>query len=339
MSLDPQAESLQSALQAAVLAGWRSAANSDPSTPNQTTTGPVAVAYSGGVDSTALLHTMTKLGLPVQAVHVNHQLQDVAADWPAHCRRVCAMLGVPLTVLTVHVDRSDGTGLEAQARAARYSAIGQWMLNSGITQLWLGHHRDDQVETVLLQLLRGSGLKGIAGMPPVGPWPSAQYSHQLIRPLLQWSKEDLRTCVALAGLPCVDDPSNSDVSLRRNWLREVMLPQLRSQFPQTDHAVLRLGEHFQEFFAQRDATQGPLLDQLLDQQGRLKLAAWQMLEELLQRDILHTWLGQHGIRCGRDALIELHRQLTHTDKGGVRQVKAGWAVRVHRGWVSVVTQE
>src|SRR3546814_88459 len=127
---------------------------------------PLCVAFSGGPDSTALLHALA--GLPqarahgLRALHVDHGLHADSATWAEHCRRFCAALEVPCNVLRVQVQRVSGSGLEAAARDARYAALaaqlheGEWLL--------LGHHRDDQVETVLLKLLRGAGPEGLGGM-------------------------------------------------------------------------------------------------------------------------------------------------------------------------------
>jgi tRNA(Ile)-lysidine synthase len=148
----------------------------------------VTVAYSGGLDSTVLLAALcrSRLSLPLRAAHVDHGLHERSAEWSAHCARVAAALGVELVAVRVAVDRSTGEGLEAAAREARYRALrellvkGEWLLTA--------HHADDQLETLLLRMLRGTGVRGLRGILPFAPFGVGW----LGRPLLSFMRAELR---------------------------------------------------------------------------------------------------------------------------------------------------
>lgn len=199
--------------------------------------GPVCVAYSGGLDSTVLLHWLAaqpavrERGL--RAVHVHHGLQAQADDWAAHCRASCAALNVPLDVRRVRVAAEAGLGPEAAARQARRAAFaavlqpGEWLA--------LAQHRDDQAETFLLRALRASGPDGLAAMRPLGPFAAGL----LWRPLLDTPRAALLAWAQAHGLRWIEDPSNADTALDRNFLRHRLLPLLRERWPQADAAFAR----------------------------------------------------------------------------------------------------
>lgn len=183
------------------------------------------IGLSGGLDSVVLAHALCNGGTrrPVQAVHVNHGLNEDASLWAEHCERVAANLGIECTVLEVTVGRSGGP--EAAARQARYAAIeaematGDWVLSA--------HHREDQAETLLLNLLRSSGPAGIAGIPKLrrfGPG-------VLARPLLDVPRESLRKYALANELEWIDDPGNDESEFDRNHLRHTVFPLLESRWP------------------------------------------------------------------------------------------------------------
>ncbi|HEX4844282.1 MAG TPA: tRNA lysidine(34) synthetase TilS [Limnobacter sp.] len=291
---------------------------------------PWVVGLSGGLDSTVLVHALRQSGLAPHALHVNHHLQTAAQDWPAQCRAVCDALGVPLDVLDVTVDTTKAS-LEAEARHARYHAMGEWMQANSRVLLLCAHHQDDQIETVLIQLLRGQGLRGLAGMPTLGGWPVALNktgaSPWLGRPLLGLCKSDLQAYALQHGLGHVEDPSNSDLQIRRNWLRQVLLPQVETQFPQARHGILNLAAYFQAHYQEHDERTANMLAQISSPTGQLRLQAWGMHSVPVQRDLLHAWLKLQGVRCGQAKLLELQRQLG-LPQGGKRQVAQGWWVQV-----------
>jgi tRNA(Ile)-lysidine synthase len=200
------------------------------------------VAFSGGVDSTVLLHLLQRwcrtqrVAPPLTAIHINHGLQSAAAEWQLHCESFCRKLGVPLRCFPASVSAA-GRGVEAAARDARYG-IFKRQLGSGDV-LFLGHHLDDQVETFFLRLLRGAGLQGLAAMPVTRPLGAGR----LARPLLGLPRRQLENHAAEHGLTWVEDPSNEDIDLDRNFLRAQVLPLLASRWPGYRRTVSRAGEH------------------------------------------------------------------------------------------------
>ena len=289
------------------------------------------VGYSGGVDSTVLLHGLHAMQVPVHAVHVNHQIQAKANEWELHCKTQCASWAVPFTALRVNVEPGD-LGLEGQARVVRYRAIFDWMTEHGHTVLLCAHHQDDQLETVLLQLLRGSGLRGVGGMRSMGPVGVDRHLHPefvLGRPLLTCTKADLLSYAQQHQLDFIEDPSNDDTTLRRNWVRHELLPSLEEHFPQSPKALLQLAEHFQAHYSEQDSETETCATHVVSAKGALQLVPWRALEESAQLNTLRHWLLGQGVRCGKLKLLELARQL-RINKGGQREVTKGWQVKVSR---------
>jgi len=204
---------------------------------------PLCVALSGGVDSTALLAALAAIHprpATVRALHVDHGLRPTSREWAQHCRDLAHRLHVPLHVLTTKVKLPRGASLEATARDARYRLLTS-ALHPGEVLL-LAHHADDQLETVLLQLLRGSGLPGIAAMPAIAPFAGGF----LARPLLSRSRTELETWVRGQGLNWIEDDSNADEALNRNYLRRQILPLIRERWPGSAAAVARSARHAAE---------------------------------------------------------------------------------------------
>jgi tRNA(Ile)-lysidine synthase len=201
------------------------------------------IALSGGLDSTVLLHLLVRLGRreelpPLSAVHVHHGLQAAADAWPAHCQALCDELGVPLRIERVQVD--GGASLERAAREARYAAFERQLGRDEI--MLTGQHRDDQAETLLFRLLRGAGVRGLAGMPTARRLAEGW----LVRPLLQVPRAQLEAYARQHGLSWVEDPSNADTGLARNFLRREVLPVLARHWPQAGASLARTAEHMRE---------------------------------------------------------------------------------------------
>ena len=181
--------------------------------------GAVAVAVSGGPDSLALL-LLAAAAFPqaARAATVDHGLRPESAAEAALAAAACARLGVPHRILKVEVERR-GEGLQAAARSARYRALGGWMREEGLGLLLTAHHADDQAETLLMRLMRGSGVAGLAGVRARIPFPAGGSDALLCRPLLAWRREELAEIVRAAGLKAADDPSNRDEAYDRARLR------------------------------------------------------------------------------------------------------------------------
>ncbi|MDH0747543.1 tRNA lysidine(34) synthetase TilS [Pseudomonas sp. GD03842] len=253
------------------------------------------IAFSGGLDSTVLLHLLAELSRhqrlpPLTAIHVHHGLQAVAASWPGHCRQVCQILGVPLQVVDVQVE--SGASLEQAARDARYAAFDATLQRGEV--LLTAQHRDDQAETLMFRLLRGAGVRGLAAMPA-----QRRLGHgHLFRPLLDESRALLERYAREEGLSWIEDPSNKDSRFSRNYLRNHAMPMLTERWPQAIASMARSAAHLAE-------AQG-LLDELAVQDlslaqspcawpwlelPSLELAPLEVLSPARQRNALRHWLA------------------------------------------------
>lgn len=191
------------------------------------------VAYSGGLDSTVLLHTMYAAKLPIQAVHVNHHLQNDSQSWQQHCEKFCNDLSIPLTVQHAQITRQAQKSLEELARHARYVLL-EKMLDAK-SAIVTAHHQDDLAETILMQLLRGAGPAGLAAMPECKSLSVGIH----LRPLLTCSRSDLLDYARDKNLQWVDDPSNQCNDFDRNYLRNEMMPLLLKRWPSAQQTLSR----------------------------------------------------------------------------------------------------
>ena len=207
------------------------------------------VGLSGGVDSVVLLHALIQLqpqlGFQLSAVHVNHQLQAPAAEWAGFCQDLCQAWAVPLRVEVVNVTDQQRLGTEAAARASRYQAYA----NTSAQAVVLAHHADDQMETAFLGWLRGGGIRAMAAMPAWRSLHARSLEPLIWRPLLGVSKQDLVDYAQSWGLENVEDPSNSDETYLRNWLRQQILPNMLQQRPELSHKILAGVEQMQRELA------------------------------------------------------------------------------------------
>ena len=204
---------------------------------NQATATHFCVAYSGGLDSHVLLHSMAaaleqRPELTLRAVHIDHGLLADSQQWAAHCKQVCDEFGIPMQVLAVSVADA-GDGPEASARMARYTAFSENLLDG--EQLMLAQHADDQAETFLLQALRGSGPDGLASIPRKRTFANGY----LCRPLLPCTQQTLAEYGSNHLLDWIDDPSNADTAFDRNYLRNVVMPLLKERWPAAAHTLSR----------------------------------------------------------------------------------------------------
>jgi len=223
----------------------------------------------------------------LRALHIDHGLAAGAAAWVVHCRAFTERIGVPLEVLTVQVERTAGASLEAAAREARYRALAG-ALGAGEVLL-TAQHADDQLETVLLQLLRGAGLPGIAAMPAVAPFARGR----LARPLLGFERTQIEAWARAQGLEWVEDSTNADERRDRNYLRRQVTPLLRARWPAVSRAVARSARHAAE--AQR------LLELMASADvahaavgGALSVQRLRPLSPERRRNALRFWIGANG---------------------------------------------
>lgn len=190
---------------------------------------PLGVAYSGGADSTALLHAAAaRWPGQVHAMHVHHGLQSAADDFERHCATTCDALSVPLHIGRVDARHDSGDSPEDAARRARYATLAVLASAQGLQDVLLAQHADDQIETMLIALGRGAGLDGLAAMPR----DMTRHGIRFHRPLLDVPAGELRTWLAAEAIPFIEDPSNTDERYTRNRIRRRVLPALAEALPQ-----------------------------------------------------------------------------------------------------------
>lgn len=288
---------------------------------------PLAVAYSGGADSTALLLACAERWPgQVSAIHIHHGLQAAADGFEQHCRALCARLGVPLQVLRVDARPAPGQSPEDAARSARYQALCQCAeaADPPIRHIALAQHADDQVETLLLALSRGAGLPGLSAMP-------AQWERDGIhyyRPLLQVSGAELREALRTRGMAWVEDPTNADEQYTRNRIRARLLPALEAVFPQFRDTFARSAAHA----AQAQRLLGEVAADDLARVGLPpQIGRLQELSRERQTNVLRHWLrSAHATAPSAAQLEELLDQVAAcTTRGhGIRiKVGAGYVER------------
>ena len=273
---------------------------------------PVMVGFSGGLDSTVLLHWLahapTRAAGSVRAVHVHHGLQAQADDWAAHCRRICTAWGIDLQVVHARVPHDQGEGLEAAARHARHAAFEAQL--HGEEWLALAHHLDDQAETFLLRALRGSGVDGLAAMRPLRPFGNGQ----LWRPLLGVPRAALEAYAHQHRLQWIEDPSNQQADFDRNFLRLQVLPLLRERWPHATAAMARSAGLSAEASDLLTMTDHAALQRCTDGSGALRISALAVLPDSQLARVLRAWTRQHRLPpLPANGVASIRQQLLCTD--------------------------
>jgi tRNA(Ile)-lysidine synthase len=298
----------------------------------------ICVGFSGGLDSTVLLDLLGEqadaTGRKVTAVHVHHGLSPNADTWVKFCERFCANHGIPLAVEHVRVNADSPDGLEAAARVARYAVYA----SRPEPYVALAHHLDDQAETVMLQLLRGTGLKGIAAMPELRPLRGTTV--QIYRPLLSYSRVALLEYAKERGLKWIEDESNASTQQDRNFLRHDIGPLLDARFPGWREAMAR--------FARHAGAANELLDQLASVDGVPPRAGGTFaldpaLSEDRRSNAMRVFLARNAVAMPSEArLAEMIKQLfearedaqVRIDHAGVSLVRHRGAVAIERGMIN-----
>jgi len=289
----------------------------------------LVLGLSGGLDSAALLVLLQRLaptlGFSLRAVHVNHGISPNAARWADFCAGLCDRSRVPLQLETVSIAPYRGLGLEGAARRARYEAFARVDADFVV----LAQHRDDQAETLLLRLLRGSGLRGLAAIPTTRFLAGSRA--RLLRPLLAVSRSEIETYARSQGIEWVEDESNADTLRRRNFLRHEALPVLERQFPAARATIARAAGHLAEA---RD-----LLDEMaradLERCGGSTLDAKLLLGLGVARakNLFRYWCESNGIQAlAATRINELMRQLrVSRSDARVAMTVPGWNFLLYRG--------
>lgn len=262
------------------------------------------VAFSGGGDSLALLHALGELRerlapTAIDAVHVHHGLHELADAWVDDCRRMCARIEVPLEVLWVDATPECGESPEAAARRARYQALTATLQPQEV--VCTAHHQRDQAETLLLQLVRGAGPAGLAGMPALATLGKGW----LARPLLDWSPADLRAYLEGRGIAWTEDPSNADARFDRNFLRHEILPRIAKRWPGVERTLARAAAHQADSAAVGEALAGiDLVQARGPYAGTLSASALKRLPAARARNLLRGWLAACGLPMPHAAHVE-----------------------------------
>jgi tRNA(Ile)-lysidine synthase len=257
------------------------------------------VGFSAGLDSTVLLHALMQDGRlkdKIQAIHVHHGLSNHADEWEADAQLFCKQLGIPLTRKRVSI--SSLSNLEEEARKARYGVF-RSLLKEG-DALILAHHRDDQAETVLLQLFRGAGIDGLSAMPPYKPFANAV----IVRPLLHCSRKTLEAYAHFYQLPFVTDESNADSSYSRNFLRNQIIPELEKKWPGVQANLARTARHCTDTQTLLRDLAKIDYDEVGDASPVLYLEKCKHLSFLRIKNILRNWLKVHAERLPSTAVLD-----------------------------------
>ncbi|MDN2487481.1 tRNA lysidine(34) synthetase TilS [Kosakonia sacchari] len=267
-----------------------------------TTSRQFLVAFSGGLDSTVLLHKLMlwRQQLPelkLRAIHIHHGLSPHADAWAEHCEDICARWQIPLSVVRVQVV-NNGDGIEAQARNVRYQAFADALMPGEV--LVTAQHLDDQCETFLLALKRGSGPAGLAAMPESMLFAGTQ----LIRPLLTQTRDELHQWALHHALSWIEDESNADASFDRNFLRLQVLPVLAARWPHFADAVARSAALCGEQEQLLDELLAEELDAATTAEGALQLAPLYRLSDARRRALLRRWLAQRGAVMPSRAMLD-----------------------------------
>jgi tRNA(Ile)-lysidine synthase len=297
------------------------------------TSAELCVAFSGGLDSTVLLHALARAiadraNYRMRAAHVDHQLHPDSGQWREQCERVAQSLQIEFVPLVVTVASDPELSPEAAAREARYAALRQILKPNEV--LLTAHHADDQLETMLLALMRGAGLRGLSGVPSVqifgGGW--------LARPLLEFARAQLEEWARAEQLQWLEDPSNENPDFDRNFLRHRVLPALRERWPAAAHSATRSTAHLREAGRLLDVLAATDLETVAAG-SCISMTRLASLAPARRRNVLRHWIRQHGVRVPstrklatieRDLLIAREDRLPCVEWDGVQ-------VRRHRGLI------
>jgi tRNA(Ile)-lysidine synthase len=305
----------------------------------------LAVAYSGGLDSSALLHLARRYaldnGIALFAFHIHHGISPNADSWLAHCESECARLGIRLDMRRISVAGRKRDGLEQAARISRYAALGELCRLHRVPLLLTAHHLDDQAETVLLQMLRGSGIAGLGGMENANAAPELLGDPDLIvaRPLLGASRNELEQFVASQEIAYIEDESNADPRYTRNALRHQVAPALAEYFSGYQQRLARTAQHAQA--ARR------LLDELAAQDlaacrdgDRIDLNVLGQLSSDRIDNVLRYWMASRGVRMPATAWLSEMRAQIFEARGDAQVcvTHPDCEIRRHRGRIFLVSR-
>ena len=295
------------------------------------------VAFSGGMDSTALLHLMVQLRQQghihdLQAVHVHHGLSAFADEWLAHCQHLCQQWDVPLSVSRVNLTNK-GKGIEQAAREGRYQVFSDTLGDHSV--LLQGHHRDDQTETILQRLFRGTGVEGIQGIPEY----RVLGDGAIFRPLLPTPRQQIEAYIQQNDLTHIEDDSNADEQYSRNYLRQTIIPLIEDRWPGAPGRIVAFANEAGAVHRQVADITAENLKQCLEYHpewllGEQPLLNWHRVQQLnanQQSSVVRSWLQHQGVRMtSRFQLQQIFNELMDARIDGEPQLNIGEGISIRR---------
>lgn len=269
------------------------------------TASTIWIAYSGGLDSSVLLHLMAKLASQekigmLKAIHINHGWHVDAEQWAARCQKVCEELNISYQLIAVNAQPARGESPEACARAARYAAFAS-LLSSG-DYLLTAHQKDDQAETLLIQLFRGAGIKGLASMPALTQFANGYH----MRPLLNCTRQALEDYAKQNKLIWIDDESNKNLRFNRNFIRHELMPHIQQRWPQITTTLTRVASHCAEAnVLLQELAEEDLLKVQGTQPNTLSVNKLLQLGDARWRNVFRHWL--HNLKFSLPSQAQLER--------------------------------
>ncbi len=251
------------------------------------------IAFSGGMDSTCLIHAMAQLqdqlAIPIYAIHIDHGLQTISGQWALHCQQLCNELNIALQIHSLKLKPVSGASIEAIAREARLETFRKHLTANAM--LLTAQHQHDQAETLVLQLLRGSGLAGLAAMPKIMPYGLGW----LARPFLEIPQAQLAAYAQLNRLKWIEDPTNTETSFARNYLRHCMFPVVAQRWPAYERTIARSAKHCAAALDLLNDLLAPYLAQSKGMYpGTLSIKTLMGFKPNLCRAILRLWIQEQG---------------------------------------------
>ncbi len=295
------------------------------------------IAYSGGLDSHVLLHVLASIQNKIKpkliAVHINHGISNDADLWVKHCQRICEDLVIEFQTFSVDLSHKSDKGTEAFAREKRYEVLGN--LISSHDLLLTAHHMDDQVETILLQLMRGSGPDGLVGMPQAREFSKGI----LLRPLLDYSREKIRDYALSESLSWVEDESNKSNKYDRNFLRNRIIPELITRWPGALKTIQRAARHQAEARSLINEISRCDLDVVCESiYTKVDISRFNNLSGIRKKNVLRAWIKKNKLDMPDAQIIEkIIAEVIHanTDRNPCVKWKGG-EIRRYRGYLYIM---
>jgi len=295
------------------------------------------IAYSGGLDSHVLLHVLVSIQNKIKpklvAVHINHGISKDADLWVKHCQKICEDYEIEFQTFSVDLSHKSDKGTEAFAREKRYEVLGN-LINSH-DLLFTAHHMDDQLETILLQLMRGAGPDGLVGMPQVREFSKGN----LVRPFLDYSREELHDYALSESLRWVDDESNKSNKYDRNFLRNTIIPELITRWPGALKTVQRAAKHQAEARSLINEISRSDLEVVCESKyTKVDISKFDNLSNIRKKNVLRAWIKKNKLEIPDAQIIEkIITEVVHanTDRNPCVKWK-GAEIRRYRGYLYIM---